>query len=144
MYRIRNEHNVRWTITECTWGTHLGNSNKCLVVDRSQIRSEGHQRIQKGYQQDAERMRNVQTACQPDKPHTTARVTFIHQTSLSGGVCSKFWTCPKLANGQNRIQQISPDTERIHRTRNGQEKHANRHKLTENCTVRYTSVGAIG
>ena len=38
---------------------------------------------------------------------------------------------------------ISPDTERIHRMRNGQEMHANGHKRTGNFTVRYASVSAI-
>ena len=107
----------------------------CPVVDRSQLRSNGDQRICTEYR--------MQNAWEPDKPHTRAQITFIHRTSLSGGVRSKFWTCPKLANGQDRTKRISPDTERIHRMRNGQETHANGHERKENVTVRYVSVSAI-
>ena len=90
MYLIRYGENVRWTNTEYACGTRLGNSVTCPVVDRSQFRLNGHQGIHTGYLQDNERMITRQNAREPDKPHTTARVTFIHRTYLSGGVRSKF------------------------------------------------------
>ena len=68
--RIRNGQNVRRTNTECAHGTRWGNSFTCPAVDRSQLRSNRHQQIHKGYLQDAERMRTGQTAREPDKPHT--------------------------------------------------------------------------
>ena len=86
-------------LVRLTFGTRPGNSVLTVtspVVDRSQVRSNGHQRIHTGYIPDTYRMPNER---EPDKPHTNARVTFIHRTSLSGGVRSKFSTCSKLANG---------------------------------------------
>ena len=145
MYRIRYGQNVGWTITEWTCDIRWGNSFTCPAVDRSQLGSNGLQRIHTGYLQDAERIRTEQTAREPDKPHTctNAWVTFTHRTYLSGGVRSKFWTCPKLANGKDRTKRISPDTGRIHRMRNWHVTHANGHKRTENFTARYAAVSAI-
>ena len=71
-------------ITECACGTRPGNSVTCPH------NSNGHQRIHTGYLQDAERMKTGQTAREPVKPHTNARVMFINRTYLSGGVRSKF------------------------------------------------------
>ena len=68
-------------------GTRPGNSFstvKCPVVDRSQLRSNGHKRMHTVYLQNAERTRTGQTAYQRTSE------TFIHRTSLSGGVSSKF------------------------------------------------------
>ena len=39
-----------------------GELKTCLVVDRSQIGSNGHQRMHTGYLQDVERMKNGETA----------------------------------------------------------------------------------
>ena len=66
----------------------------CPVVDRSQLKSclvlshlvSGRTDIN-GYIPDTYRMPNAR---EPDKPHTNAQVMFIHRTSLSGGVRSKF------------------------------------------------------
>ena len=66
----------------------------CPVVDRSQLKSclvlyhlvSGRTDIN-GDIPDTYRMPNAR---EPDKPHTNAQVTFIHRTSLSGGVRSKF------------------------------------------------------
>ena len=52
-------------LVRLTCGTRPGNSVltvTCPVVDRSQVRSNGHQRIHTGYLQDAERTRTGQTA----------------------------------------------------------------------------------
>ena len=89
MYRIRNRQNVHWTIKEWACDIRPWSSVPRPEVDCSQLRPNGHQRIPTGYLQDAERMRAGQTAGEPDKQHTNARVTFINLTSLSGGVCSK-------------------------------------------------------
>ena len=75
MYRIRNGKKtlaeqsqnenaelVREPLLQCT----------CLAVDRSQLKSNGHQRIHTESLQDAKRMRTGQTARDPDKPHTNA------------------------------------------------------------------------
>ena len=105
MYRIRNGQNVRWTITECACGTRPGNVVTCPVVDRSQLRSNGHQRIHRGYLQDVERMRTGQSAHEPDKPHTKAWVTFIHRTYLSGDARSKFWIVQNLPTDTCRTGQ---------------------------------------
>ena len=59
-------------ITELACGTRPGNSVPCPVVDRSQLRSNGHKRIYTGYLQDAEHMRTGQTTREQDKPHTNA------------------------------------------------------------------------
>ena len=52
-------------LVRLTCGTRPGKSVltvTCPVVDRSQVRSNGHQRIHTGYLQDAERTRTGQTA----------------------------------------------------------------------------------
>ena len=48
-------------ITECACDTRQGNSVTWPVVDRSQLRSNRHQRVHTGYLQDAQRMRTGQT-----------------------------------------------------------------------------------
>ena len=63
--RSLNDHRMRG-------GTRPGNSVTCLEVDRSQLRSNGHQWIHTGDLQDAERMRTRQTARERGKPHTFA------------------------------------------------------------------------
>ena len=123
--------NVRRTIAECTCGNRPGNSFTCPVVDRSQRRSNGHQRINTRYLQDAETMRIGQTARELDRPHTNALVMYINRTYLSGGVRSNFehaQNLPTDRTGQNGY----------HRTQN-----AFGHERTENFTVCYASVSAI-
>ena len=135
MYRIRNGRNVRWTITECAYGTRPGNSATCTcpVVDRSQLRSNGHQQIHTWYLQDALRMRNGQTTREPDTPHTNGWVTFTHRTYLSGGVGRSFeqvQNLPTDKTGQNGYHLTRNAF--THRMGNGREEtHANGHERTE-------------
>ena len=113
MYSQRHCLNIFWTtvshplferlcvpcqeLARLTCGTPPANSVltvTCPVVDRSQLKSclvlshlvSGRTDIN-GYIPDTYRMPNAR---EPDKPHTNAQVTFIHRTSLSGGVRSKF------------------------------------------------------
>ena len=84
-------------LVRLTCGTPPGNSVltvTCPVVDRSQQKSclvlshlVSGRTDTNGYIPDTYRMSNAR---EPDKPHTNAQVTFIHRTSLSGGVRSKF------------------------------------------------------
>ena len=90
MYHIRN--------TECTCGTHPGNSVTCPVVDSSQLRSNRHQQIHTGYIQDAEHMRTGQTAQELDKYHTNIRAKiFILRRQF------------EVLNMSKTCQQIGPD-----------------------------------
>ena len=56
-----------------------------------------------------------------------------------------FWHCALFAPAPCPFEILAGalDTLHIHRMRNGQETHANRHEWTENFTVRYASVSAI-
>ena len=84
-------------LVRLTCGTPPGNSVltvTCPVDDRSQQKSclvlshlVSDRTDINGYIPDTYRMPNAR---EPDKPHTNAQVTFIHRTSLSGGVRSMF------------------------------------------------------
>ena len=83
---------VRLTCGTPPWNSVL--TVTCPVVDRSHLKSclvlshlvSGRTDIN-GYIPDTYRIPNAR---KPDKPHTNAQVTFVHRTSLSGGVRSKF------------------------------------------------------
>ena len=100
----------------------------------SQVRSNGHQRILTGYIQDAERKRTGRTAYKRTSNVHPPDI-FIRWRPLE--VLNMFKTCQRMT------KRTSPDTERIHRTRNRQEMQANGHERTDNFTVRYASVSAI-
>ena len=88
-----------------------------------------------GYLQDAERTRTGQTVYQHTSnvhpPDSFIRWRLFEVLNMSR-------TCQRI-----RPERTSPDTERIHRMRNGQKTNANGHERTENLTVRYASVSAI-
>ena len=119
-------------LVRLTCVTHPGNSVLTVtypVVDRSQLRSNGHKRVHTGYLHDAERTRTGQTAHQ--------RTSNVHPPDIfirwrPFEVLNMSKTCQRIRPDKADI----PDTERIHRMRNGQETHANGHERTENFTVR--------
>ena len=104
MYRIRNGQNVRWMITECACGTRPGNFFTCPVDDRSQLGSNGHQRIHTGYLQDAERIRTGQIAYQ--------RMSNVHPPYIFIR-----WHPFDVLNMSKTCQRIGPDKTDI--TRHG-------------------------
>ena len=87
----------------------------CLEVDCSTAQIDG-------YTQDTYRMLD---AGEPDKQHTNGQVTFIHRTSLSGGVRPKFLNI-------KTCQRIRPDKTDI--TCHG--THSPHEKLTRNACER--------
>ena len=104
MYRIRNGQNVRWRIKEWTCGTRPRNSFTCPADDRSQFRSNGHQRIYTGCLQDAERMRTGQTAYQ--------RMGNVHPPYIFIR-----WRPFEVLNMSKTCQRIGPDKTDITWTR---------------------------
>ena len=143
MHRIRNGQNVRWTVTEFACGTNPRNSVTCPIVDHSQLRSNGYQRIHTGYLKDAERMRTRQTTRVPDKPHTNARVTFIHRTLFIRWrpfeVLNISKTCRRIWLDKTDITWHVTHSPHGERTRNA----CKGTQHTETFTVRYASVTAI-
>ena len=139
MYHIRNGQNVRWTNTECACGTRLGNSVTCPAVDRSQFRSNGHQRIHIGYLQDAERMRT-------GKPTRTGQTAYQRTSNVHPPDIFIQWRPFEVLDMYKNCQRIGPDKTDItwHVTHSRHEERT-RHacKRTENFTVRYASDSAI-
>ena len=100
MYRIRNGQNVHWTITECACGTRTGNSVACPVVDRSQLRSNGHQRIHTGYLQNALRMRTG---------HRTGQTAYQRMSNAHPLYIFIRWRPFKVLNMYKTCQRIGSD-----------------------------------
>ena len=78
-----------WCISLQVYNNCPGNSFTCPVVDRTQLRSNGHQRVHTGYLQEAERMRTGQTAREPGKPHTNCHGTHSPHCEWTRNACKR-------------------------------------------------------
>ena len=82
-------------------------------------------------------MRTGQTAREPGKPHTNGRVTFIHRTSLYGGV-HHVKICQRIGPDKTDITRHGTSSPLEEWTRNACE----RTRTDRELTARYASVSA--
>ena len=109
-------------LVRLTCGTCPGNSVltvTCPVVDRSQVRSNGHQRIHTGYLQDAERTRTGQTAYK--------RTSNVHPPDIfirwrPFEVLNMFKTCQRIRPDKTDITWHGTHSPHEERTRNACER----------------------
>ena len=111
----------------------LGFNRYIPVVDRSQLLSNGHQRIHSRYLQDAERTRTGQTAYQPTSNVHPPDI-FIRWRPFK--VLNMFKTCQRIRPDKTDINRHGTHSTHEERTRNACEQ-------TENFTARYVSISAI-
>ena len=105
-----------------TCGTRPGNSVLTVtfpVVDRSQVRSNGHQRIHTGYLQNAEQMRTGQTAYQRTS-NVNPPDTFIRWRPFE--VLNMFKTCQRIRPDKTDITRHGTHSPHEERTRNACER----------------------
>ena len=103
-------------------GTRPGNSVltvTCPVVDRSQVRSNGHQWINTGYLQDAERTRTGQTAYQRTSNVRPPGI-FIRWRPFE--VLNMFKTCQRIRPDKTDITWHGTHSPHEERTRNACER----------------------